>query len=51
MDQILEVLEVHLADIVTMGPFLQQSRGNGAGTQIDWVIVRRDSVWWWFEFT
>jgi hypothetical protein len=45
MDAILERLDIALADIVEMGPFLQQSRGQQGGLQIDWMILRRDSVW------
>jgi hypothetical protein len=45
MDAILERLDIALADIVEMGPFFQQSRGQQRGLQIDWMILRRDSVW------
>ena len=45
MDAILERLDIVLADIVEMGPFFQQSRGQQDGLQIDWMILRRDSVW------
>lgn len=45
MDAILERLDIALADIVEMGPFFQQSRGQQEGLQIDWMILRRDSVW------
>jgi hypothetical protein len=45
MDAILERLDVALADIIEMGPFFQQSRSQQGGLQIDWMIVRRDSVW------
>ena len=45
MDAILERLDIVLADVVEMGPFFQQSRGQQGGLQIDWMILRRDSVW------
>ena len=42
---IIDKLGLTLADIVAMGPFFQQQRGPNRGLQIDWLIVRRDSVW------
>ncbi len=50
MDAILERLDIHLGDIVEMGPFFQQLRGQQGGLQIDWMILRRDSVWTVLEF-
>ncbi len=44
MDAILERLDIALADIVEMGPFFQQSRGQQEGLQIDWMILRRDRL-------
>jgi AAA+ ATPase superfamily predicted ATPase len=44
-EAIIDRLGLTLADIAAMGPFFQQQRGPQRGLQIDWLIVRRDSVW------
>ncbi|MBW2702527.1 MAG: ATP-binding protein [Deltaproteobacteria bacterium] len=45
IEVIIDRLGLTLADIVAMGPFFRQQRGQKRGLQIDWLIVRRDSVW------
>ncbi|MCK4547204.1 MAG: ATP-binding protein [Candidatus Eisenbacteria sp.] len=50
MEVMLDRLGLRLADIVEMGPFFQQQRGQRGGVQIDWLIVRRDGVWTLLEF-
>jgi len=45
MEAITDRLGLTLADIDAMGPFFQQQRGPRPGLQVDWLIVRRDSVW------
>jgi AAA+ ATPase superfamily predicted ATPase len=50
MEAVLDRLGLRLADVVEMGPFFQQQRGQRNGVQIDWLIVRRDGVWTLVEF-
>ncbi|MFH0946706.1 MAG: DUF234 domain-containing protein [Planctomycetota bacterium] len=49
-DQVRSCLGLPLAEIVTMGPYFQQSTQSGRGLQIDWLVVRRDAVWTLIEF-
>ena len=50
MDELLDRLGLRLVDVKVMGPYFQQSRSRGQGLQIDWFIIRRDSVWSLLEF-
>jgi hypothetical protein len=50
MEAMLDRLGLRLADVVEMGPFFQQQRGQRGGVQVDWLIVRRDGVWTLLEF-
>ena len=49
-DAIRGTLGICLADIIAMGPYFQQKTERTAGFQIDWLVMRRDSVWTLFEY-
>lgn len=50
MAAILEKLNLHLADILNMGPFFQRKTTTSRDLQIDNLIMRRDKVWTVMEY-
>lgn len=50
MNEILLHLNIHLSDILTIGPFFQQRTPVNEGLQIDNLIMRRDKVWTIMEY-
>lgn len=50
LDRIFDALGVGLVDVVRMGAYFRQTRRQGQGLQIDWLIIRHDGVWNLLEF-